>query len=141
MIEAKFVLDLANMSFVKGSIQNKIMRIAINKAAAPVKAAVIAHAPRGKGSLSKAMIIKVKFYKTGDVWIAVIGASSKFSRSIGRGKGRVFPSKYARLVEVGTKYRKATPYLKPSLAATQEKYIADMTDSIRDQLAVALSKK
>ena len=141
MIEAKFVLDLANMTFVKGSIQNKIMRIAINKAASPVKAAVIQHAPRGNGSLSKAMIIKVKYYKTGDVWIAVVGASSKYSRAIGRGKGRVFPSRYARLVEVGTKYRKATPYLMPALTATQAGYITAMTDSIRDQLAAALAKK
>lgn len=61
-------------------IKNKAMRIALNAGAAPMKAAVIAAAPSGKGNLKKAIRIKVKNYRANDSWVAIIGASKSFKR-------------------------------------------------------------
>ena len=135
MIEGKFKLDLQGFEYVRGSLQNKVLRIALNKASSPVKASVQSHTPRGRDFLRQSMIIKVKHYRSGNVWVAVIGPSAKFSRVIGRGKGRITPSHYARYVERGTKYRKPTPYLAPALAEHHAAFMDTLTNSIRDQLA------
>jgi hypothetical protein len=56
------------------------IRIAVNKAAVPVKSAVVAAAPADVGNLKKSIRIKVKYYAKSKTWAAIIGPSSTFKR-------------------------------------------------------------
>jgi hypothetical protein len=92
MIRGKVKLDLRNLSYVRGSLQNKAIRIAINKAAVPVKEAVVASAPMGFGNLKKSIRIKSKYYAKAKTWAAVVGPSNSFSR-VRRKPKKVKPAK------------------------------------------------
>ena len=48
-----------SLAALSSGIRNKAMRIAINAGAAPMKSAVISHAPSDRGLLKKAIRIKV----------------------------------------------------------------------------------
>ncbi len=80
MIKGKVVLDLKKLPYVRGSLQNMATRIAINKAAVPVKAAVVAAAPKDIGYLKASIRIKSKYYAKSKTWAAIVGPSAKFSR-------------------------------------------------------------
>ena len=130
-------------------LRNKAIRIAINKAAAVIKAAVVSLAPKRYGYLQKSIKIKVKNYQEKAVWVAIIGPKSDFIRNKGvrhRGpyKGdpiRHRPSKYAKLLELGTKRAAARPFLKPALEQNQEQYVNIVTKTLSDQVAKLLPQK
>lgn len=105
---------------LKNNIKNKCIRIALNAAAAPVKQSVIANAPSARGYLKKAIRIKLKNYKNNSAWLVVIGASSTFTR--GGKKRKIRPAKYSNLVEKGTKFMTAKPYLKPAYTQTKSQF-------------------
>ena len=139
----KVEFDLSKMKFVKGSLQNKIMRIAINKAAAPVKAAVIAQSPTMKGNLKKSIKIKSKHYKAKNIWTAIVGPSSSFTRKgktikAGPKKGQkpvIRPAKYAPAVE------KKKRFLKSSLQASAGQFRQTLQEAVRQQLEAILNQK
>ena len=130
-------------------LKNKVLRIAMNKASATVKAAVVSNAPSRFGYLKKSIRIKVKNYKGGSVWIAVVGPKSDFKKNKGKyktgeKKGTPIvhrPSNYARLLEKGTSKMKARPFLKPALQATQSTYMKVLQASIKQQVEALLPKK
>ena len=130
-------------------VRNKVMRIALNKASAVVKAAVVSNAPSRYGYLKKSIRIKVKNYKGKAVWVSVIGPKSDFKKSKGKRKrgpkkGEPIqhrPSNYARLVEKGTKTAKAQPFLKPALKQTASKFQQLLRSSVKEQLGALLPKK
>lgn len=130
-------------------LKNKAIRISMNKAAAKVKAAVVSNAPKRYGYLQKAQRIKVKNYKAGVVWVAVVGPKSDFKKAKGKVKrgpkkgSPIYhrPSAYARLVEKGTKFAKARPYLKPALEQTAAVYMNTLRLSIKEQVRQLLPKK
>jgi hypothetical protein len=80
MIRGSVKLDLKNIGYVRGSLQNKATRIAINKASVPVKAAVVAAAPKDVGNLRQSVRIRSRYYAKSKVWAAIVGPSSSFSR-------------------------------------------------------------
>jgi HK97 gp10 family phage protein len=133
---------------LKKGTRNKALRIAVNRSASPVKAAVAGNAPRRHGYLSKSIRIRVRNYKGNDVWLAVIGPSSKFRKAKGKrkrgpNKGQPIyhnPSKYAHLVERGTKRSKASPFLKPALQSHQNTYRQSLTENIRREVDAMLAK-
>lgn len=138
----KVELDLSKFAYVKGSLANKALRIAINKAASPVKATVIAQAPAVKGNLKKSVKIKVKHYKANAVWTAIIGPSASFKRSgkmskKGKNKGQkrvIRPARYAPIVE------KKRGFLKSSLSASRNKFIQTLEVALTQQINVLLAK-
>lgn len=65
---------------MRGSLQNKAIRIAINRASVPVKEAVVANAPKSSGALKQSIRIKAKYYAKSKTWAAIVGPSSTFSR-------------------------------------------------------------
>ena len=69
-----------SMGRLSAGIRNKALRIALNAGASPVKSAVISQAPKGEGYLAKSTKIKVTNYKSGNTWVAVVGAGSKYKR-------------------------------------------------------------
>jgi hypothetical protein len=80
MIGGKVKLDLKNIGYVRGSIQNKATRIAINRAAVPVRDAVVASAPKDFGYLKQSIRIRSKYYAKSKTWAVIVGPSMSFSR-------------------------------------------------------------
>lgn len=133
-------------------LQRKALRIALNAGAAPVKAAVIASAPKDAGHLAKATVIKVKNYKRGSTWVAIIGAGSKYKR-LKKVKGRtvkkrkkngqtvravVRPYKYQSFVDKGTSKMSGRHYLEAafetSQAAFEQRAMAKLAEVIQQLL-------
>lgn len=129
-------------------IRNKAIRIAMNKAASPVKAEVVNNAPVRHGILKKSFRIKVKNYKKKNVWVAVIGPQSKFAKNKGKyltgeKKGQPIkhrPSAYARLVEKGTKHIRGRHFIKRAGDTAGAKFQDSMIASLKTQVELLLNK-
>jgi HK97 gp10 family phage protein len=95
------------ISFVNlnNGIKNKALRIALSAGASPIKQAIVSQAPSDTGNLKKAQKIKIKSYRGGSLWVAAVGASSKFTRTKGKGKNKrkVRPGRYQAPLDRGTK--------------------------------------
>jgi HK97 gp10 family phage protein len=151
MIEATFQWTespFAKLDDMRASIKNRICRIALNKASAVVKAAVVANAPQHYGFLVKAIRIKVKSYSDKTVWLSVIGAKSDYVRSKGRairgkhkGEKRLFrPAKYLALVDQGTKHAKGKHFMSKAFLETKQDFQSVLLSSVEDQLAKVMAK-
>ena len=126
------VVAVAKLS---AGIRNKALRIALNAGASPVKQAVIESAPVGVGNLAKSTKIKVKNYKKGNSWVAIVGAGAKFKRLKKRG-GKVVkkmvagkkvsvyarPAKYQNLVNRGTKKLQGRHYLEAAFNRSKKQF-------------------
>lgn len=120
MLAARVDLDLSPSEGLQKSGLRKATRIGLNRAASPVKAAVVSHAEAVKrfGYVGKAVRIRLRTYPA-DRFVAVIGPSTKYTRKKGKfsrgkkkGQARVFrPSKYAALVNSGTRHGRPTHWL------------------------------
>ncbi len=130
-------------------LRNTAIRKAINKAAAPVKAAVVANAPERFGYLRKSFRIKIKQYRDSKIWVAVIGPKSDFKKSKGvrtRGKDRgnprnYRPSAYAKLVDKGTKHFKGRHFLKSALDTAGKQFLENMAQYLTAEVELILSQK
>lgn len=128
---------------VERKIRNKALRIALNAGASPVKEAVTQAAPKDRGHLSKATKIKVKNYRRGDVWVAIVGAGSKFKRvkRLKNGQTRnVYPYKYQHFVDRGTSHSRARHYLDRAWAAAQAQFEARARQKLKQVLPELLKK-
>jgi HK97 gp10 family phage protein len=130
-------------------LRNKCLRIAMNKASAKVKEQVVSKAPKRFGYLQKSIRIKVRQYKTGSVWVSIVGPKSDF-RKVRKAKKATRkrkaknasthrPALYARFLEKGTKHATARPFLKPAMDATASQYLITLQASIREQVAKLLA--
>lgn len=147
MSAARVELDLANLDKLRKGVARKAVRIAVNRASAPVKAAVVAGAERIRrfGYLVKAQRIRVRIY--GGKFVSVIGPTRKFTRTKGkytRGpkKGqprRIRPANYAHLADQGTEHSEPHPYLIPALNATKGTYARLIRSEVKRELAKAMS--
>lgn len=132
----------------KGGIR-RAMRIGMSRAASPVKASVVAHAEaiRRYGFLAKSIRIKLRSYPA-ERFVAVIGPASKFKAGRGKfkkgkraGQPRKFvPSKYAHLVERGTKTSRARPFLEPAQKATSGAFLRRVGVEIGREIEQELAK-
>lgn len=146
-VSVKFTVDpIKEAQKLSKGLRNKAIRVAMNKAPAKVKSAVQSNAPSRFGILKKSIRIKVRQYKTGNVWVAVVGARSekkrkgKYKRGDKKGQPKIHnPARYGHLVERGTARAKAKPYLKPALQQTAKAYINTLTQTIREQVRQLLS--
>lgn len=135
-------LDLGKFQFLKGSLQNKAFRIAMNKAASPVKQTVINTAPAVLGNLKKSIKIKVKHYKANAIWTAIIGPSTSFKRMSkkakrGKNKGEkriIRPARYAPIVE------RKRGFIKSSMSSSRTVFVQTLQDAIRQQIETLLPK-
>ena len=88
MIVTGVNLDLSGLKYAKGSGINKAIRIALSKAAAPVKSAVISSAPSDLGNLKKSIKIKTKYYSASQSWGVIVGPSKSYSAAKRKAKKR-----------------------------------------------------
>ena len=81
-------LNVTKLQYLRGSVNNRIVRIALNKASAPAKEAVVAAAPAGNGHLKKSIRIKAVYYASSQTWVAVVGVSRAYKRVKPKAKKR-----------------------------------------------------
>ncbi|HEX4606628.1 MAG TPA: hypothetical protein VH092_00325 [Urbifossiella sp.] len=149
MIGGRVEIDMSPAEGLRKSGLRKATRIGLNRASAPVKASVVSHAEavRRYGFLAKSIRIRLRSYPA-DRFVAVIGPSTAVVRKKGkytRGKKKgqpklIKPSKYACLVEKGTKHSKAKPWLKPAYDETAAKFIASVGVEIGREVDKELAK-
>jgi len=146
----KFSFDVVSeLEKLDKKIRNVTMRKTMNKAAKPVKDAVITNAPERYGFLKKSFRIKVIHYKDRKVWCAIIGPKSDFKRNKGKYKrgpkaGQAYvhrPAKYAHLVDKGTQFITAKEFLVTSLNETHNQYVRSVEASVKEAIAQSLNKK
>jgi HK97 gp10 family phage protein len=150
VISTEVKVDLSPTDRLRNGGIRKACKIGLNRAAAPVKASVVSHAEaiRRFGFLAKSIRIRSKVYH-GDKFVAVIGPASKFVRGRGKFKKgkrkgeakRFIPSKYAHLVERGTKTSRPNPFLKPAHAATSGQFLRSVGVEIGREIEQELAKR
>lgn len=117
------------LSKLKNGLRNKFFRIALNKAASPLKAGVIARAAVRSGALQKSIRIKTKNYKATDTWVAIVGPKSNFQVK----KTGAKPSRYAHLVE------RRRPFIRPTMESGREAFISDFNSKLAAQIDAILA--
>ncbi|VTU02777.1 : HK97-gp10_like [Gemmataceae bacterium] len=147
---ARYELDLSPAAGLKGGGLRKALRIGLNRAASPVKAAVVSNAEAVKryGFLAKAIRIRTKVYPA-DKFVAVIGPSSKFVRQKGKFKKgkrkgqpkKAIPAKYAHLVERGTKRSRAQPFLGKAHAETAARFLDQVGAEVGREIEQELARR
>jgi HK97 gp10 family phage protein len=146
LMKAEFKLDLSTLDDLKKGMSNKIMRIALMKAAGTVKEAVISNSPAGTGALKKSIKIRVRNYNNSSVWVAVVGPKSSYTKAKGKikrgphkGEPRIYrPAKYAQLLEHGTKHAGARPFLGPAMTSSKEAFATIFLDKVKSQVTEIL---
>lgn len=128
-IEHTFPFD-KRMLQVKNSMQNKFIRIAMNKGAAITKEHAVHLAPSRLGLLKKSIRIKIKHYRASFVWLAVVGPSSKFKR-MKKGK-EIKTTKYAGVIE------RKTHFLQNAANQTHSIFVSTMEHKLEQQIQTIL---
>lgn len=97
-------------------------------------------AARRSGALRQSIGIKAQKGSRGKTLaLAVIGARAKVEKQY-RGK-KVKPSKYAHLVEKGTKRSAAKPFLKPALDTQKDRISRAILDTLAAEIARVVAKE
>lgn len=149
MISGKFEFTIdpfKQTEHLKKGLRNKYIRIALNKASGKIKDAVIAIAPSNTGALKKSFRIKVKNYKNRDIWVAIVGPKSdytkkkgKYKRGPNKGNPKIKrPSAYAHLLERGTKHMPKRPFLNPALQENKSLFLETLRSKIKEQVQASL---
>jgi hypothetical protein len=136
-------LDLGPLDAkVKGL--GKALKIAGNRAAKPIRQAVIAEAESVQryGFLAKSIGTKTRAYKPTNL-VAVVGPKMSFTRTKGtytrgRRKGekrKHIPYLYSWLVEKGTKRSRRYGFLEKAYNSTAAGFAADLSKAMADELA------
>jgi HK97 gp10 family phage protein len=163
MFQTKFSWSIDPAQAVQkldAGIRNKAMRIALNAAAAPVKAAVISSAPKGEGHLAASTKIKVTNYRNKAIWVAVVGAGGKYKRLKKRKvrgkngktktvtvKGKngdrkyVRPATYQAFVDRGTKHSRARHYLPSAFKRSKTQFEATAKRKLGEVIEQLLGQK
>jgi HK97 gp10 family phage protein len=98
---------------MKNGVRKKYVRRAVTAAIRPIRMAAKANAPKDFGILKKRLTVKVKAYKSGNVFGMVSVSNEAKDDATGRR-----PSKYLHLVSLGTKPHIIRPRRKKLLVAT-----------------------
>lgn len=117
-------------------MQNRIIKKAVTKGAAPITQTQKANAPVDTGLLRISIGRKVKSYRKDKAAVAIVGARKSFKATKRRAKltGRRAtqqPSKYIRFVE------RRRPFVVPSRLQSQSQTLAAMTDEIVKGIRIA----
>ena len=136
-------VDLAPLTAMTKGLKVALI-ISANRAAKPVRQAVIANAEAKSlyGFLGRSIGTKTRVYGTARI-VTIIGPKMSFSRtkgtySRGPNKGqrrRRTPYLYGFLVERGTSRSKPKPFLEPAMAAQGGEFSKTLAESLRTELA------
>lgn len=152
----------AKLSSLSRAIRSRILRKAMRAGAKIVHAQLKRNAPRRLGALRASIAIRIKTKRRGGVTYAVIGPKRRFKGRKGSkiaGKN-VLPTKYAHLVEKGTKPHslrkrgsadgavgkmhpgaRPKPFISPAWESTRDAAVAAIRSAIEDGIAKVLAKR
>lgn len=140
----QYDLDLAPAERLRNYGLRKAIRIAVNRAAARIKAAVAANAQASRrlGHLIKSLRIRVKVYRQ-FTHVAIVGPGRSFTRSGGRirrgpRKGerrRIRPGRYAHLVE------RVKPFIRPAQDGTALQFREEVTREIAREIQLEMARQ
>jgi len=128
---------------LKGRVAGSIQRKAITAGCREVQKLMKALARKGDtGALKQSIGTKVKIFRTSRTAVGIVGPRTKFEKTkqLGKLKQRTIfrrPSKYAHLVDRGTRRSRAFPFVNPSVQATKARAIAAMEEKAAEELARA----
>ena len=114
------------------AVVRRINRRASSQAITPVLKSAKAKVPKRKGLLKKSLGRKQKSYPRNDVVYSMVGPRKGFKDEEGNN-----PVNYAHLVEKGTKYAKAQPFLRPAM----EENRAKVTSIYKNAMAAGINKE
>lgn len=144
MLRLDFKADLSPLADLKDRKARIALRIAINRAAKPVKNAVksAAEGIALRGYTAKSIGTKTKVYNGGSSVVVVIGPKRSYSRTKGsytrgkrKGEKRVFvPAKVAQFVEKGTGRSRKRPFLKPALDSAGSEFKDRLAAEIKAEI-------
>ncbi len=89
-------------------------------------------APRGTGTLARSLGIRAKTYGRRGFVFTTVGPRSDYSRNVGRRTLR--PVRYAHHLELGTRYQRAQPFLRPALEGNRQSIVSGMARNLRQQI-------
>src|SRR5262249_13600056 len=116
-------------------VRKKVLRKAINEASKIVLKAAKANVPRASGLLKKSLGRKVKVYRASGTVVAIIGPRTGFKQDVHRDGRKVAvlanPTKYAHLVERGTRHSPARPFMRPAFESTKPEVQSAMSSIIK----------
>ena len=121
------------------TVQRRVVRRPLTAALSPILKGAKREAPKESKALSKSIGKKVKTYK-GAVWGAVGPRTGDRYTVEYQGRLRV-PSRYAHLVELGTRYKPAKPFLRRSLDENRGRALRIQADGIRKNVLKEAAKK
>lgn len=133
------------LSTLPHKVQNRVVKAATGKAMRPVMKTAKSSVAVDTGTLKKN--ITVRTWAKNKKWLsgAIVGARNKGVMVNVRGKTKYYnPAKYLHLVEKGTKYAQAKPFLGPSLLRHASGIVSYMTNAILsgvEREAVKLGKR
>jgi HK97 gp10 family phage protein len=153
--KVQYDLNLTELERLKNYGIRKAMRIAVNRAAAGMKAAVVAEAQRIAltGATAKSARIKVKVYRQ-FTFVTLVGPARGFTMKgakITRGRKakvpfrrglrkEIRPGRYAHLVEFGTKRSKAKPFILRAERASAPQFRRTVTQEIAREIEKELGR-
>jgi len=129
-------------------LARKAVVVAVRDAQKPIikdaRSRIARHAVRGesgrmkrvRGQLAKSIGSRVKFYKNTGTVLAIIGPRRKYAGMI---EG-IKPTRYAHLVEFGTRRSRAKPFLRPALSAQAGAAKAAFAKRFRKELDKEITK-
>jgi HK97 gp10 family phage protein len=116
-------------------VGNKFLRIAMNKAMAPLKELAVAGAPVKTGALKASLRIKVKSTNAGMSWYGLVGPSTAVMSKI---KGYKKPTLYAWPVERGSKHNTKRAFLQAAFdqghSTTEQVFFAKLGELVDEYL-------
>jgi hypothetical protein len=149
-LSARATVDMRPAESLRAGGARKATRIGLNRASAPVKAAVVSEATAIKryGFTAKSIRIRLRQYPP-DKWVSVIGPGASFSRTKGkyqRGKRKGqarkhVPANVAHIVNKGSKRTKPKPFLTKAHARTAAGFVRDAEREVGKEIAAELARR
>jgi HK97 gp10 family phage protein len=116
-------------------VQKKLLRQAVQASSKPVVKAARNAAPVETGTLKRSIGVKMKIYKRQATAMAIVGPRTGFGFTDDDGV-RHDPANYGHLVEGGTVYQGAQPFVRPAL----HNHRGAINAALRNKLSAGIKK-
>lgn len=111
------------------TVEKKIAKAAVRAGANVILKEARARVPQDSGTLRKSLRLVARSKRVGNAVVSVVTRSGK------KWNSRGMNAWYAGLVEFGTKFKRAQPFMRPALDSKSNDAIKAMGDMIRKKIA------
>ncbi len=123
---------------VKTAMRSRILKLAVGDGMRVILGAAKSAAPQDSGLLRRSLGQKVKGYRDSGIVVGIVGPRTGFKESVTTKRGRTVyrnATKYAHLVELGTKRMQARPFLGPAWSGSSRAAAVAIADRIALEVA------